>query len=252
MNSFIASYFNECDKLHSRKKYIVFLCIGIGICLIWTALGRLLTNLIRQQGGFSIIFTPTPMGALPFFLQVLIPFLMFMGITDLFTVEGAENTMKSIICRPVERWKLYISKILAVVSYAALYLICLFFICTIMTQILGKALGAGELLTAFISYVLTLIPLAILASFAALIALFGKSGTLTMFLLIIIYILLNVLPVFFPVLSEMLFTSYLSWHRLWIGALPGASKLIHMLIIVLGYGIVFFTAGSLIFDRKEY
>ena len=252
MTAFLASYRNECDKLLNRKKYIVFLCIGLGLCLIWTLLGHLLTNFIKQQGGLSLIFTPTPMGALSFFLQIFIPFLMFMGVTDLITVEGAEKTMKAAICCPVERWKLYASKILAVVTYAAAYLTCVFVICAVLTQISGKPLGASELLIALASYALTLIPLAILASFAALIALFGRSGTLTMFLLILIYILLNVLPIFFPVLTEMLFTSYLSWYRLWIGALPGATKLLHMIIIVFGYGTVFFTAGSLIFDRKEY
>lgn len=252
MTAFLASYRNECDKLLSRKKYIVFLCIGIGICLIWAVLGRLLTDFIRQQGGLSLVFTPTPMGALPFFLQILIPFLMFMGVTDLITVEGAENTMKAVICRPVERWKLYASKILAVVTYAAAYLICIFVICAFLTQMSEKPLGAGEFLIALACYALTLIPLSILASFAALIALFGRGGTLVMFLLIVIYIILNALPVFFPVLTEMLFISYLSWYRLWIGALPGASKLVHMLVIVFGYGTVFFTAGSLIFDRKDY
>ena len=252
MTAFLASYKNECDKLLRRKKYIVFLCIGICLCLIWTVLGRLLTDFIRQQSGFSFIFTPTPMGALPFFLQIFIPFLMFMGVTDLLTVESADNTMKAIICRPVERWKLYFTKILAVVTYAAFYLVCVFVFCAAMTQIFGKPLGITDLFIAFASYALTLIPLTILASFAALIALFGRSGTLTMFLLIILYILLNVLPVFFPVMNEMLFTSYLSWYRLWIGALPGASKLLHMLIIVFGYGTVFVTAGSLLFDRKEY
>jgi len=252
MTAFIAAYRNECDKLLRRKKYIVFICIGLGICLIWTALGRLLTNFIMLQSGFSFVFIPTPMGALPFFLQVLIPFLMFMGVTDLLTVEEAENTMRSVVCRPVERWKLYIAKILAVVSYAALYLCCVFIFCAVATQIFGKTLGVAELFIALASYALTLIPLAILASFAALVALFGRSGTLTMFLLIVIYIMLNALPVFFPVLSEMLFTSYLSWYRLWVGALPSASKLLHMVVIVFGYGTVFLTAGSLLFDRKEY
>ena len=255
MTAFLASYKNEFDKLLRRKKYIVFLCIGIGICLISTIIGILVTNFAKDHGvsfSFNRFFTPTPMGALPFFLQVFIPFLMFMGVTDLITVEGAENTMKAIICRPVERWKLYASKILAVVTYAAAYLAFIFIFCTLMTLIFGKTLGVKEFFIALASYSLTLIPLAILASFAALVALFGRSGTLTMFLLIALYILLNVLPIFFPVLTEMLFTSYLSWYRLWIGALPGASKLLHMLIIVFGYGTVFFTAGSLIFDRKEY
>ena len=252
MTAFIASYRNEWDKLKSRKKYIVFLFIGIGICLIWAGLGQLISTFARMQGGISLTIAPTPMGALPFFLQILVPFLMFMGVTDLLTVEGADNTMKAMICRPAERWKLYSSKILAVVTYAAIYLACVFVVCAVLNQIFGKPLSLTDILIALASYALTLIPLAILASFAALIALLGRSGTLTMFLLLLFYLVLSALPVFFPVFSEMLFTSYLSWYRLWIGALPGATKMIHMLLIVFGYGTVFFTAGSLLFDRKEY
>ena len=252
MTAFIASYRNEWDKLIARKKYMVFLFIGLGICLIWAGLGQMISSFALRQGGLSLTLAPTPMGALPFFLQILVPFLMFMGVTDLLTVEGADNTMKAMICRPVERWKLYASKILAVVTYAAVYLCCVFVVCAILNQIFGKPLSIVNLLIALASYALTLVPLAILAAFAALIALSGRSGTLTMFLLLLSYLLLNSLPVFFPILNEMLFTSYLSWYRLWIGALPGAAKMIHMLLIVLGYGVVFFTAGSLMFDKKSY
>ena len=252
MTAFLPSYRNEWDKLISRKKYLVFLYIGAGLCLLWTGMGQLISEFIRHQGGLSLTLSATPMGALPFFLQILVPFLMFMGVTDLLTVEGAENTMKAMICRPVERWKLYSAKLLAVVTYAALYLAVIFVVCAALNQIFGKPLSASGLLTALASYALTLAPLAILACFASLIALWGKSGTLTMFLLLLAYLLLNVLPVFFPILTEMLFTSYLSWYRLWIGALPGATKLMHMLLIVLGSGVVFFMAGSLLFDRKEY
>jgi len=252
MKSFMASYHNEWAKLMSRKKYIVFLCIGLGICVILAGLGRLISSIALAQGGFPLALAPTPMGVLPFFLQILIPFLMFMGVTDLITVEGADNTMKAMVFRPIERWKLYFSKILAVVAYAALYLACVFVVSAVLNQIFGKALSVSDLLIALISYAITLIPLAILASFAALVALLGRSGTLTMFLLLLLYLLLNALPVFFPVLNELLFTSYLSWYRLWVGALPGASKLIHMLLIVFGYGVVLLTAGSLLYDRKGY
>jgi len=252
MNSFIAAYRNEWNKLMSRKKYIVFLCIGAGICLLWAGLGQLISGFAGRMSGFSIALTPTPMGALPLFLQIIVPFLMFMGVTDLITVEASDNTMKAMISRPVERWKLYFSKITAIVTYAALYLTCVFIICVILNQIFGSPQGFIEILVSLASYVLTLVPLAILAAFAALIALFGRSGTLTMFLLLLAYLALNALPLFFPVLYEMLFTSYLGWYRLWIGVLPGAAKLLHMLVIVLSYGVVFFTAGSLIFDKKDY
>jgi len=252
MKTFLASYRNEWDKLMSRKKYIVFLIIGLSICLLWTVIGQLIANFARTQGGFIINLAPTPMGMLPFFLQLMIPFLIFMGMTDLLTVESADNTMKAMIFRPAERWKQYFSKILAVVTYAVMYLVCVFVICAVLNQIFGRPLGISEFFASLASYALTIVPLTILAAFAALVALFGKSGTLTMFILLFLYLLLNVAPVFFPVLGEMLFTSYLSWHMLWVGTLPDAGKLIHMLLIVIGYGVVFFTAGSLIYEKKEY
>jgi ABC-2 type transport system permease protein len=204
--------------------------------------------------GFSLtsLLPSGPMGILPFFLWIMIPFLMFMGATDLITVESAEHTMKAMISRPVERWKLYAAKILAVLTYAALFLGCVFVFGVVLNMIFGKSFSAGEFFTGFVSYALALFPLAVLASFAALVALLGKSGTLTMFLLLFSYMALCALPIIFPVLSEMLFTSYLGWYKLWVGALPSLSKLIHMLLIVLGYGTAFFMAGSLLFDRKEY
>jgi len=252
MKYFFASTKNEWNKLMSRKKYFVFLFIGIAICLLWAAIGQLVANFARAQVGIAIVLTPSPMGMLPFFLQLFVPFLIFMAMTDLITVEGADNTMKAMLSRPIERWKLYFSKILAVVAYSGFYLACIFVVTAVLNQIFGRPLGVSEFFAALASYALTLVPLAILASFAALVALFGKSGTLTMFILLFAYLLMNVAPLFLPVLSEMLFTSYLSWHRLWIGAFPGTTRLIHMLLIVGGYGVVFFTAGSLLFERKEY
>ena len=252
MASLMASYRNEWAKLIARKKYIVFIFIGMAICLLWSGVGQLITGFAMTQAGFNINLTPSPMVALPFFLQILIPFLIFMGVTDLITVEGAENNLKAMLCRPVERWKLYASKLMAVVSYAAVYLLCIFVVTVTLNRLFGKPMQGNEIAMAFFSYALTLIPLAILSAYAALIALLGRSGTLTMFLLLVSYLLLNALPWFFPVLSEILFTSYLRWYRLWIGALPNFGKMLHMLLIVSGYATVFFTAGSLIFDRKEY
>ena len=252
MTTFLAAYLNETDKIIRRKKYIVFLIIGVAICLAWAIVGSLISRVIGQHTSLFVVLTPTPMGVLPFFLQILLPLLIFMGVTDLITTEGAEHTMKAMICRPVERWKLYTAKLSAVMTYVALYLGCVFIVSTVLNQVFGRNLGADAIVRALASYALTIPTLAVLAAFAAFVALLGRSGSLVMFLLVVIYLLMSVLPVFFPILSELLFTSYLGWYRLWIGVLPGASRLIHMLVIVAGYGVVFFMAGSLVFDRKEY
>jgi len=252
MYAFYAAYRNETSKIIRRKKYIVFLIIGIIICLLWAVIGGLLAGGIGRVTGFAIVLAPSPMGVLPFFLQILLPLLIFMGMTDLITTEGAEHTMKAMICRPVERWKLYAAKQLGIMTYVALYLGCIFTVSAILSQTMGRGLSASGLFEAFASYALTLPTLAVLAAFAAFIALFGRSGSLIMFLLVVVYLVMSVLPVFFPILSELLFTSFLGWHRLWIGVLPGASRLLHMMLIVGGYGVVFFMGGSLVFDRKEY
>ncbi|MCL2405629.1 MAG: ABC transporter permease [Defluviitaleaceae bacterium] len=252
MTAFVAAYLNETDKLVRRKKYIAFLIIGVVICIAWAVLGSIASGLIGQHGGIFVALAPTPMGVLPFFLQILFPLLIFMGVTDLITTEAAEHTMKAMICRPVERWKLYAAKLVAVMTYITIYLACVFTVSTILHQALGRGLGMDALVRALASYALTIPTLAVLAAFAALIALLGRSSSLIMFLLVVVYLAMSVLPVFFPILSELLFTSFLGWHRLWIGVTPAASRMLHMLVIVVAYGVVFFMAGSLVFDRKEY
>jgi len=252
MTAFWAAYRNERDKIIQRKKYIVFLIIGIVICVGWAIGGNVLSGLIGQRFSFLVVLTPTPMGVLPFFLQLFLPLLIFMGVTDLITTEAAEHTMKAMIYRPVERWKLYAAKLAAVMTYVALYLVCVFAVSAVLNQMLGRPLSAAGLFEAAAAYALTLPTLFVLAAFAGLLALLGRSGSLVMFLLVVIYLAMSVLPVFFPILSELLFTSFLGWHRLWIGVRPHMSRLVHMLVVVAGYGIVFFMAGSLVFDRKEY
>ena len=257
MSGFYAAYLGEFKKLMWRKKYIVFIVIGIFICLLWAAIGSLAAGAALRFGGIPLNLLPTPMGVFPFFAQTLIPLLIFMGVSDLLTAETL--VMKAVLGRPVARWKLYSGKMLAVITYAAIYLACIYIVSVFLNQLMaglagvgGRALGARELIDALFAYALTLLPLAVLTVFAGFIALLGRSASLTMLVLIVVYLSMRILPIAMPIFGELLFTSHIGWHRLWIGARPSASRLIHIMTIVIGYGAVFFTAGSLIFDRKEY
>lgn len=252
MKSLRAAYLNELTKLRTRKKYIVFLFIGIALCIMWALLGNLITNIIQRNMSLSLVLAPNPMGVLPLFLYVLLPFLIFMAASDLFTVESAENTMKAMIMLPVERWKLFTAKLLAVITYTAVYLISIFICAAVCQLIFGKGETVSTILVSLVSYALILIPLFVLTCFAALIALLGKSGTLTMLLLIVAYLALNVLPILFPATGPLLFTSYFSLYRLFVGVIPEFGRLVNMLLIVLSSGAVFFIGGSIIFDKKSY
>ena len=252
MRSLGASYLNELTKLRARKKYVVFMFIGLAICIIWALLGNLITRIVQRNMSLSLMLSPTPMGVLPLFLHVLLPFLIFMAVTDLFTVEVTDNTMKAMLILPVERWKLYTSKLFAVISYVAVYLAEIFIIASVCQLIFGRGETVSTILASAASYALILIPLFVLTCFSSLISLIGKSGTLTMLLLIVAYLAMNVLPILFPAVGPLLFTSYLSIYRLFIGAVPQLARLMNMLLIVLSSGAVFFLASTIIFDKKSY
>ncbi|MCL2171534.1 MAG: ABC transporter permease [Defluviitaleaceae bacterium] len=251
MAAFYASYRNELNKLLWRRKYKVFLILGIGFCFLWAVLGNLAAGLIAR-GGFVVNLTPAPMGVLPFYLQLMLPLLIFMGAGDLITAEGGNGTMRSMLFRPIERYKLFAAKHLAILTYVGIFLVSIFIISAGLYQIFGRGASPGGFFAALASYALTLPPLAVLAAFALFIALFGRSTTLIMLILIASYIAMSVLPIFIPILSELLFTSYLGWHRIWVGAMPPLGRVLHMVIVLAGYGVVFFTAGSIVFDKKEY
>jgi len=252
MTALKASYINELTKLRARKKYIVFLLIGLAICIIWALLGSLITRIVQRNMSMSLMLSPSPMGVLPLFLHVLLPFLIFMAVSDLFTVECSDNTMKAMLILPVERWKLYTSKLLAVISYVALYLLEIFVCSAVCQLIFGNGDSFVSILASLASYALILIPLFVLTCFASLISLLGKSGTLTMLLLIVAYLAMNVLPILFPATGPLLFTSYLGFYRLFIGAVPEFGRLMNMLLIVLSSGAVFFLGSSIIFEKKSY
>lgn len=252
MKTLIAALQGEISKIRYRKKYFVFLILGITICFIWAMLGNLISKVLAENFAVSFFITSTPMGILPFFLHILLPFLIFMGISDLFTVEGADKTIKAMLMMPVERWKLFTAKILAVMTYIAFYLLAVLFCSSLFQMIFGDGEVFSKILTSVVSYAIVLIPLFVLACFSAMIALLVSSGTLTMFVLAIAYLILVVLPYLFPVMGQLLFTSYFSWYRLFIGVLPAFTRLANMLLIVFGYGAVFFLGGSLLFEKKEY
>ena len=72
-----------------------------------------------------------------------------------------------------------------------------------------------------------------------------------MFLCIIIYICLKLAGVYFTGLSGLVFTGYMQWHKLWLGAGMPVGTMISRVALLLGYGITFTSVGYYIFRFKE-
>ncbi|MDL2273942.1 ABC transporter permease [Oscillospiraceae bacterium OttesenSCG-928-G22] len=247
MTMVLQNYKNELTKLFAKKKYIVFLLIEIAICvtatLIQMAIARVMleSNLVAVPVNLSMLL-------LTFFIQAYIPLLIFMASADLFSAEIQDNTIKASLVRPQSRLKVFLSKTLAIATMAVFYLLFLFLTTTVLEAFSG---GIQEFFFSFTSYLLDLVPLFVLVLMAVLFNQFTKNPTLAMFLTIIVYVALLIGGIFIPQLSGMLFTGYAQWHNLFLGEMLPPSAMLTKTGLLLGYGMIFFTAGYYLFERKD-
>ncbi|MBE5040219.1 ABC transporter permease [Ructibacterium gallinarum] len=247
MKKFFVSVINECTKLLHRKKYLVFLLIGIAISL-FNVLGKTVVG--RLSGGsFNISGSSAPMAMMTLFIEFLIPLVVMMAVCDLFSTEYQEMTMKAVLIRPVSRIKIYASKLTAVTLLALVYLLVLFAASGVLDLLIaGKIRSLGY---AFFAYLLDIVPMFVVILMAAFINQIGKGSTLAMFLCIIVYGVLYVAGIFIPNLSGMLFTGYMKWHSLWLGHMLPVGALTAKTALLAGYALVFFSGGYYLFLRRE-
>ena len=244
---------NEVVKLFTHKKYIVFMVIGAIFSVLNSFLGTMLKSGLTALGSWEITmnigFTPT--AALPLSANLLLPLLIFMGASDLFTTEFSDLTIKATLIRPIHRIKVYLSKVFAILFYVTLYLGVILVIGEITGFISGAVRTPKAFFLAIAAYALTLVPLFILIVFSALIALLFKSSTFVMFVLIFSMLFLGALSLILPVTRDMLFTNYLLWHKLWLGSVPAFGRMLNICLILFGYGATFTFGGMMIFERRD-
>ena len=250
MNVLVKSVKNEFYKLIKKKKYLVLLIISIAICAGRVGIGMLVERISQGMVNMNKI-SNLIMQMFPFFAEILVPLVVFMAVTDLFSNEILDGTMKAVLMRPITRFKVMTSKIFAAFSIGILYYMVIFAACVIL-ELLVSNIKAGYVLQTLGAYLIDMIPLFITTLMAVVINLISKSPTLAMFLSIVVYALMKYCNYFIPALNAVLFTSYNQWHRLWIGATLPFSALAPKVGVILGSGIVLYTVGYLLFERKEY
>lgn len=249
MFTFKASLQNELRKLFARKKYIVFLIIEVGICLIWAAVNAFVVKISHGTVPESWLIGGLQMSMLGFFVWAYIPLLVFMAACDLYAGEAHDGTIRATFMRPVSRGKQYFSKVLAIFIMASIYMIVLLLLTTAIKAI-GAATFAG-LWESTAAYILDLIPMIVLILFAAMINQFSNSTSLSVILCIILYMGMLIAGILIPQLSGHLFTGYLHWHTLWLGIILPFRAIITKIGILAGYSIIFGAVGYYLFERKE-
>lgn len=247
MTGFKACFCGEFKKLAARKKYIVLSVIAAVLCVVTMLILGLANKLLTAS---EVSFTVNlPMMVLPMFVSAVIPLVAMMAVCDLFSSEYHSLSIKAQLMRPVTRFAVFIAKISAALVLSAAVLFAMFAVAAICSVAGG---GTDGLLYAFGAYALDLIPILVLILMAAFINQLTNSPTSAMFLCIVIYIAAKASGYFSAAGSNLLFTSYTEWHRLWLGATLPLGALISKSALMLGYGITFFSGGYLLFLKKEF
>lgn len=237
---------NELNIIFSKTKSKVFATILTIIPIIIFLLYLVAKN---KLGIFVLSETEFSLGILSKISTFLLPLFILVMSIDIFCEELPEIA----ILRPISRYKVYISKILAVTIYSFILLIGVFAISTILSffvLLIGDNLNVFfiNFLKSLFSYIIAGILMSQLSIIVSFFAQLFKSTSGTILFMIILYIALNFTMWFYPDISFLYPLTYITSTFYF----SDISNLLYTLMILFSYSIIFLSSGIFIFDKKEY
>jgi ABC-2 type transport system permease protein len=248
MHSLYANVWNETEKLWTRRRTKGFLLLTVLLPVISAILLAVLQNNTGVAGGLG---SNLPMLMLSLFTFALLPLLLFMTAADSFTGEVAARTLKLVLVRPITRAKVFASKVLAIAIYIVVHLGVLWIASVLSGSFIPGGDIIGGLTDSIIAYSASFLPMIAIGLITVLIAQCFNNSTGAMALIIFIYAVAKLIPFIFPQVSVWSVFSFTDWYVLWVGNGASISKLLNSFALLLAYCIMAYTAGLIIFDRKQ-
>jgi ABC-2 type transport system permease protein len=202
-------------------------------------------------------------------LTIHIPFLITLVAADLLAGEATAGTYRLLVTRPVSRMQIVTSKFLSGIIYTSSLILFLAF----MSLVVGLIIfGSGELIVTgnqsiivfeksdilwrfFLAYGFAILSMTVVCSLAIFFSSLVENAIgpiVSTMAIIIIFIILSAFDV--EILQEIrpyLFTSYmLDWREFFNDPIDLA-EVFKSVLILGGHIIIFFTATSLIFHKKD-
>jgi ABC-2 type transport system permease protein len=250
MVEFKAALMNEVEKLYKRKKVLV----AVIISLIFIILGQLSMVVLRSGFGLrGVSSMDFPILVLSVVVNSILPLFTALVTIESFSGEFSQNTMKIAITRPITRLKFYAAKLTAIMLFilANLLFVMIFSIlagCLFNTN----SFTLQSFSRVIISYMVTLMPMVILSIIIAFFTIIIRSGIGVFFLSIFVFVIFKGLGILFYRYAGIFITSMMSWYTLFIMDTIPTLKIFLQFMMMLSYGIIFFTVGYYLFDKKEF
>jgi len=175
-----------------------------------------------------------------------------MATTDLFCSEFRNNNIKISLMRPISRFKIYLSKILAVLALVGLNLGAFWLVSSLLELAFNFSNALPNIGLSLAAFGVNLFPMLVLILMTALINQIVKSSAFAILICIAIYAILSYAAVFVGWANGIFFVQYMQWDRILVGSMLPFDTILSRITLVLGYGITFFGAGIWLFDRKEF
>ncbi len=246
MTRFIFAMQKELKKLLYKKKYIVMLVLGAFVSLARWGGSALIT---RFTDGVVVTKTNMILEMLPFAVEILVPVMMFVAASDLFTNEYSNDTLKACLLQPVSRFKLLSAKALAILIHGSFALFIMYVVNTLIQIISGGSLAGA--FVAFAAYLIDVIPLIGVVFLGVFINIALKSPTTATLLSLAVYALMKYMGLYVAGSESFLFTASAKLHIMLLGAALPFHILMYKFGILFGSILILYSVSYIMFDKRS-
>ena len=244
MQQFNAAFRNELTRVFRKRKTVAFCLINIAVIVLYA----LFQNLSRISFASGVLGSMGNLHGL--FFMVVFPLYVFAETMDVFSGEMANLTIRNALIRPVTRTKIYLAKVCAVCAFILVQIFFAAAFCGVFSAIMGD--GAATVAKNAAAFAVTFVPMAAFAFLAAFVTQIVKKGLLGMLLCILFLIASYAAEALAPTVSAFLFVRHIGLYKMLLTGNIQFTGIFAALFIIAAYIGVTFTAGALLFERKEF
>jgi len=246
MSGLKAAYFNELYKLSKKKKIMVATILSLASVAVAGGIVAVVDNFMGIKVTGSATF---PILVLSVLSYTLIPLFTAFICIDMFSGEISDQTIKLTLTRPVSRYKIYMSKVMAAASFILGNLLFVL-ICSLIVSYITDSISVS-IFKIILAYAASFLPLLVFSLFVILISNLVRSSTLSFLISVITYLVFITIGTIFTDYQSFLFTSMFDWYTLFLGSYINFQKIFRVLLILAGCGTMLFVTGYYLFDKKD-
>lgn len=232
----------EVRKLKARKSTKVFIII---YALIY--LGMVAVYLIGERTFELSLYNEAQFvsSSLNSMMALMLPLLTIYIASQSFVNDFSTGAIKNMFLAPISKDKLFVGKLVAIISLVGVLLVSQFVLSFMLSIILEGGVTIG-ILTVLGDYIGAFVILSFVALIGALLALVFNSTGIAVLVAYLGYFGISILNMYLPNTAHVSIPAIISNYDQLIGNNP-----LVLLLSTASYTIILFIAGLLLFEKKE-